>query len=185
MENQAGVFTTDFVQVFPDAYILKALVTQNSQAMQHPLETGATIIDHKILLPVEIELSIVLAVETYQETYEQIKQLYETSTQLLVQTKADTYENQILISIPHEENPATFNTITMSLHFRELLFVTATTQTIVPLNPAYTDTVARGQQPPTEPTPAQRTTGFKAFTNWLTPTGTLPELPPPPPPRGG
>jgi len=173
-QNQAAVFTTDFRPVFEDAYILKILVSHDSQAMQHPLETGATIIDHKILLPIEIEISVILNTATYQQTYEQIKQLFETSEQLIVQTKTDTYENQILINIPHEENPATFNTITMSLKFRQLIFATTELQTITPANPANSDTVARGQQPPTPPTTAQKTSAAKAVRDYFNP-----KLPPP------
>ena len=45
-------------QVFADARPLKAVVSETAQLMTHPLEDGSNIIDHRIILPIGLSLSI-------------------------------------------------------------------------------------------------------------------------------
>lgn len=140
-----SVYTLDFTRVFPDAHIIKANIKEESKLMEHPLETGAVATDHRIILPVEIELSIILSVETYRETYKAIKQLYTNATLLTVQTKADVYESQLIQGLPHDEDASLFDTIAIALKLKEVLFVKPE-YGLVPRNATQKSTVDKGTQ---------------------------------------
>jgi hypothetical protein len=76
LNDLVGIFTQDFNQVFIRARPIKASVKEGAKSMEHPLETGATTTDHRIILPVEIELSMIMQAVDYRDTYEDIKQAF-------------------------------------------------------------------------------------------------------------
>ena len=126
-----GVYTQDYLQVFPSARPLKASIRNISKVMEHPVETGETIVDHQIFLPIEIELPLIIQSFFYREVYQQIKQLYLNNTLLTVQTFADTYTNQLIQELPHEESPDFYNTLIITLRTKEVQFAQAlVTETI-------------------------------------------------------
>jgi hypothetical protein len=143
--DTVAVFTQEFEQVFRDARAIKATIKEQAKVMEHPIETGAVITDHRIILPVEIELSMILLPQSYQDTYKAIRSYYLNGTLLVIQTKTGIYENQLISSMPHEETPEQYDAITVNLSLRQALFVTPT-GTIVPANPSDSTTVQRGQQ---------------------------------------
>ena len=142
--DKVQVFDQDFNQVFPLARSIKAVVKEEAKVMEHPLETGATITDHRIILPVEIELSLVL-VNSYQDTYSQIRQYYLNATLLNVQTKSGTYYNQLISSMPHEENPDMYDALTLALTLKQAQFAT-TKIDYSPKNVKQSSEVNRGAQ---------------------------------------
>lgn len=123
--DTVAVFTQDFFQVFQEARAIKAVVKEQAKLMEHPVESGAIITDHRIILPVEIELSLILTPEFYQEVYKSIRQYYLNGTLLVVQTRSGIYENQLIAGMPHEEDPEIFDTIAIALSLKEVIFVTA------------------------------------------------------------
>lgn len=143
--DQVAVFDQDFNQVFPRARAIKAVVKEEAKVMEHPLETGATIVDHRIILPVEIEISMVLQAADYQDTYRVIKQYYLNSTLLIVQTKSSVYYNQLIAAMPHEENPDQYDAITLALTMKEAQFA-QTKINYNPKNPKQASEVSRGAQ---------------------------------------
>jgi hypothetical protein len=143
--DQVAVFTQDYVQVFRSARTIKATVKEEAKVMEHPVETGATIVDHRIILPVEIELSLILTPTDYQNTYDKIKEAYLNSTLFIVQTKSGIYENQLIQSMPHDESPDNYNTILIALNLKQVIFVTAQYGT-TPKNASNTNTTNRGVQ---------------------------------------
>lgn len=149
--DAVAVYDQAFNQVFPKARALKATIKEEAKVMEHPVETGATITDHRIILPVEIELSMIVFSSDYQDTYNNIKQYYLNSTLLIVQTRTSTYVNQLISGIPHEEDPAQYDVLTIAIKLKEVQFVTSQS-TVVPKNPANNRTVDRGNiQPKTVP----------------------------------
>lgn len=143
--DAVAVFNQNFEQVFPRARTIKAIIKEEAKVMEHPLETGATIVDHRIILPVECELTMMLQAADYQDTYRQIKQLYLNAELLIVQTKSSVYYNQLIASMPHEENPDQYDAITLELGLKEAQFAT-TRFDYVPSNPKQSTTVNRGTQ---------------------------------------
>lgn len=145
VKDVVGVYTQSFVQVFLGARPLKASVKPNSRLMDHPLETGAIISDHRIILPVEIELSMILQSKDYPEAYRQIIQLYSSGTLLIVQTRSGVYKNQIIQQPPNEEDAEMYDVLSVALKLRQVQFTSAQFG-ILPKNPSNNSTVPRGQQ---------------------------------------
>jgi hypothetical protein len=160
--DQVGVFTQDFKQVFHGARPIKASIKEYSKVFDHPLEDGATISDHRIFEPTEIELAMVLQAEDYRDAYRQIKDLYEKGTLLTVQTRAEVYDNQLIMELPHEEDAELFDAITLILKLRETQI--ALTPTFQPKNTNTDSSVkARGAQQSSAASPAQTQKASVAF----------------------
>lgn len=156
-----GVFTQDYNQLFRNARSLKAVVKEQSKVMEHPVENGTIIVDHRIVLPVEIELTLILASSDYQNIYKSIKQYYLNGTLLVIQTRSDIYLNQIIESMPHEEDPEQYDVIPLVLNLKQVQFVTAQ-YGVLPKQPKNTNTVKRGTQQGKAAAPAQASAARQA-----------------------
>lgn len=160
--DYVAIFDQNFNQLFTDAKAIKAVVKEQAKVMEHPVETGAIITDHRIILPVEIDLSLILASEDYQDVYKAIRQYYYQATLLIVQTRSGIYENQLISALPHEEDPSMYNALTIALSLRQVLFVTAE-YGVVPRYPSDSTTVSRGTQLGTPANVANTTTALSAY----------------------
>lgn len=114
-------------QVFAAARPMRATVYERSDLMEHPLEDGSVIADHKVRRPTEIDMPLFIPGGSDLKTvFAEIRQLWTDGTVLVVQTVAGSYGSMILTDIPHEEHPDAINSITVGLRFREARFVKAT-----------------------------------------------------------
>lgn len=150
-----AVFTSEFQQVFERARPIKATIKESAKVFEHPLETGATITDHRIIMPIEIELSLILQSSDYRSVYQNIKQLFLNADLLVVQTKSGVYDNQLISAMPHEEDPEQYDAITMALTLKQAQFVTPQFSGLPPRavrNPSNASTASRGEQQPTQST---------------------------------
>jgi len=138
-----GVYTKDFMQVFPSARPMKAEVKEGLKPAESPRENGTLATDHVIYLPTEITMYMFLQPGQYQATYKTIQQLHRSATLLVVQTRTGSYENQIIADMPHTEGPDIYNTITLVMKLHETQTVTATFAP-VPADPSSKSTVNRG-----------------------------------------
>lgn len=164
--DTVAVFDQNFTQLFELARPLKATVKEDSKVMEHPLETGASVVDHSVILPVEIELSLVLSRGEYLDTYQRIRKTFRNRDLLVVQTKTGLYENMLIESCPHEEDAEMFDTIAMALKLREAQFVQAQFDTLPPQkvrNPTNASTVDKGQQQPKTSTRTTANSGSILF----------------------
>lgn len=143
--DYVAIFDQDYNQLFREARPIKAVVKESAKVMEHPVESGAVITDHRIILPVEIDMSLILASADYQSVYKAIRQYYLNGTLLIVQTRSGVYENQIITGLPHEEDPSMFDALSIALSFKQVFFVVAQFGT-VPKHPSNTNTVNRGVQ---------------------------------------
>jgi len=164
--DRIGVYDQNFVKIFPQAKSLKITVKEEAKIMEHPIETGATITDFRVILPVEIEISFVLQSEDYQDVYREIRQFFLNSTLLNVQTKAGVYFNQIIAALPHEEDPAYFDAITLVLKLKQVLFAMTQT-TIAPRNPTNGNTVDRGTQQSSTVAPQKEASVLAQIDDWV------------------
>lgn len=154
-QDVVAVLAADFSQVFPNARALKVSIGRASKAMEHPLETGATVIDHRIILPVTAELSMVLSSADYRAVYQQIGDLFRRGELLTVQTRVESFTSMLIEKMPHEESGDIFDGVTVALALKEAKFVTPTFSTLPPSKVARkkdADTTKRGQQQPTTST---------------------------------
>ncbi len=144
-----GLFDKRFVQCFVDARPMKALIKASSKTMEHPIESGATITDYRVILPVEIELSMMLTAHAYRNIYSQIFDAYKHGHIFSVQTKAGIYPNMLITDMPHEEDPNIFDALMLTLKLREVVLVEAQYEKLPPhkvKNKTHASTVQRGEQ---------------------------------------
>lgn len=162
-QDVVAVLNSSFAQVFGNARALKVAIGRASKAMEHPLETGATVTDHRVLLPVTAELSMVLSTEDYRATYQQIKELYTRGELLTVQTRVDSFTSMLIEKMPHEETPDMVDGVAVALSLKEAKFVTAQFSPLKVAKPKDSNTVKRGQQQPKEAPPARKSSILGGF----------------------
>jgi len=113
-------------QIFSGAAIVKNEVMRDSKIFEHPLETGAVRADHKITLPNEIRMQIIIAGKKYPEVYKKMVQAFENATMLDIKAKVDFFSNMIIKAMPHSESADMLDAVAMNIHFREVRLVSLT-----------------------------------------------------------
>jgi hypothetical protein len=160
--DTVAIFDKNYNELFKQAKSIKAVIKEQSKLMEHPIETGAIITDHRIVLPIEIDLSLILASSDYQDVYKSIRQYFFQATLVIVQTRAGIYQNQIISALPHEEDPNMYDALTIALSLKQVVYVTAQS-TNVPKYPSNSSTIDRGQQQGTSANIKQMTTAQDLF----------------------
>lgn len=143
--DRVGIYDQSYTQLFRQARPIKVTVKETAKVMEHPIETGATITDHRVIEPVEIEMSLVIATEDFQDVYRSIRQYFLNGTLLVIQTKSGTYDNQLIAAMPHEEDNTMYDGITLAISFKQALFVTPQYR-VNPRSPRHSTRVNRGTQ---------------------------------------
>lgn len=151
-----AILNAQLAQVFAAARPMRALVRDTASFPKQPLESGATFSDNRIFNPVEIELSMILTPATVADTYAQMREAYQSSTPLSVQTRVRTYENMYIEGLPFDSTPEVFDTIAVSLRLREVQFVEAQYRAVTNARSLRNNSTAHtGQHTPQAATPAQ------------------------------
>ena len=157
-QDVVGVFDSNLRQIFVEARAVKAVVKEEAKVMEHPLEDGSSITDHKIILPIEIELSVVVQADDFKSVYDKIKQFYLGNELLEVQTKTGTYSSMVIQSMPHDETADMFDTVAIAMKLKEVKLVQPQFGALPPkkvANKNQASTVKKGEQQPQEQ-PAER-----------------------------
>lgn len=153
MTQFVAVLDSSFNLLFERASLIKAAVSRTSKAMEHPLENGASIVDHRIIQPVIVELSMLVVGEAYQVVYQQIRDVFLAGTLLIVQTRVDSFKSMMIEKMPHDESAEKFDGATLTLTLKEALFVETKFTQLKVARPRNANTIDRGQQQTTEATP--------------------------------
>ena len=115
-------FAADYLGL--NSVVMYADVSDNSELCEHPLESGAKVVDHQIQLPVEIKLQIVLPYYFYESVYKQLKDLKEKGTYVCVHTKAGMYDRMIFKDIPHKESVENIDRLVFDCTLKQAFLVT-------------------------------------------------------------
>ena len=144
---------TTFDQLFADARPFKVSVKPTSKLMEHPVETGSTVVDHRVIQPLEIELAVFLMskgnFQDYRSVYAQLKQAFEKGDLLTVQTRAASYANMVIYEIPHTEDADVFDAIAVAVKLREVKYIEPQYSSLpasVVADKKQSSTVGRGEQ---------------------------------------
>lgn len=121
-------FAADYLGL--NSVIMYADVTDGSDLCEHPIESGAKIVDHQIQRPVEVKLQIVLPYYLYDRVYQQLKQLKESGTYVCVHTKAGIYNRMIFKDIPHKESVENIDRLVFDCVLKQAFEVTGETSTL-------------------------------------------------------
>lgn len=158
-QDVVAVLGPGFIPLFSAARPMTATVYEDARVMEHPLETGAVIVDHIVFRPVEIDLPMVCVGEiAYRSTYAAIRGAYAAGLLLTVRTRTGMYPSMVITELPHDETPNAFDAVTLRLRLREAKFVTPKTGLSADQvqSPQQTSTVNRGNQQ-TSPASAPQT----------------------------
>jgi len=161
LDRIASFFATDVVaiyntseeQVFADAIPMKAAINSTLQKFDHPLEDSTVITDHIVINPDQVSLSLTIPKGLYKDTYNQIRQAYQSGDLFEVRTKAANFTNMLITGLPHEENPEKFDAIDMVLEMEETQFESVIIATLQFQEVARKDqatSVDRGEQNPAD-----------------------------------
>lgn len=123
-----GIYDEDFNQLIPEGRPIKASIVEPSKLMEHPLEDGSTVVDHRILQPAEVELTIIADHELWQRYYA----IFGEAELVTIQTKSTTYDNMVIESINSDETPDVFDRVPIVLKFKEVVFVETQFQALPP-----------------------------------------------------
>lgn len=124
-----AVFDNAFNRLFQDARPMKATVREPAKLMKHPVESGFTTTDHRVIMSIQIDLNMTLTPATYVDTYNQIKSVFLGVSTVQVQTITGLYSNFFIGDMPHEENPDHFDTITIVLKLEQVIIVSPSSTT--------------------------------------------------------
>jgi len=156
-----------FAQVFARARPMTAIVRPRADLMEHPLEDGSSVVDHRVQRPTEIDLPVTIeGAENVTEVYAEIRLLWETGAVLTVQTRAHTYTNMVIRDMPHDERADEFDNITIGLSLLEAKFVKAIYGGLAPKqvkSKPKASTVKRGAQQTTPATGPQQAKAAVAY----------------------
>lgn len=138
---------SDFSQVVQKARAMKLSLREDSKVMEHPVEDGTTITDHRVILPVEGDLSVIIAGSDYRSTYQSLRALFLSGELLILQTQVASHQNMLIVSMPREESPDMQGAIPIALRVKEVKTVKASYGTLPPravANKADASTVKKG-----------------------------------------
>ncbi|MDR0736818.1 MAG: hypothetical protein LBF51_08350 [Zoogloeaceae bacterium] len=148
-QDVVAVMDGEYRPLFELARPAKASVNEYSKLAEHPVESGGTIVDNRVIQPTEIEMMV--WVTDYANTYPRIKQAFNRHELFIVQMRTGIYENMALEAIPHEETAESFDVVEMALKFREVKLVAAQFQSLPPAKVSSkrdASTVDKGEQKP-------------------------------------
>lgn len=117
----------------------------------HPLETGASVMDHRIIEPTEVTLRIIATKNNYRNIYSSIQSYDRNSKLVKIHTRTRVNRNMAIVAYPDEQDPELYDALSLEITFREMLFVTPSQGTMTEentRNKADANTVQQGQKSP-------------------------------------
>lgn len=144
-----AIYDSNLEPILTGCEYMEATINEQAEIFTHPLETGTKISDHKILMPIEIDIVVYMPADVYREAYQQIKGLFRADNTFVVQTKTDAYKSMALAGMPHEERPEMFDLVPMRLAFTQAIFVSTQFQALPASkvrNKRDASTMKKGQQ---------------------------------------
>ncbi|WVH05516.1 hypothetical protein KKJFFJLC_00061 [Vibrio phage vB_VpaS_PGB] len=153
MAEVIAILDEDGNQLFSSAVNIGVSVAPSKVFARHSIENKQVVIDDQFDNPTSLSMRMILNPSDYVDVYKEIKTAYDSITNFTIQTKVDLYQNMYLESLPHEEDPSMFNTISMTLEFTEQLIVASDSEVLTTANTSNssdTDTVDSGQKSNTD-----------------------------------
>lgn len=140
-KKRFSVYNTFDNEVFSGMSILSYNVNNDSQFIEHPIETGAKIADHHVFNPIEISCKVAMppkssildipdirdfifgSSERFEDTFNQLKSYYEKSVPLRIKTEADVYDNMYITGMPTDVDSETADRQIFYISFKQALTV--------------------------------------------------------------
>lgn len=111
------------VEVLQNAQISRIVVEDNAKLFEHPLETGAVIVDHEIFEPKRANAQAYISNDDAQ-TLKELEYLYITGTPLKIRAGNKIIDKVVISSKPFEISGAMLDKTLYSIAFKEAPMVT-------------------------------------------------------------
>lgn len=105
------------------AVIIKASFSEPSKLCTHPIESGALITDHKVILPRKCTLEIAMPAYFQNTVIEELRKYFLTSTPLSVHDVSGVYNNMVITDLPHETTAKTAGRLVFNVPMEEVVVV--------------------------------------------------------------
>lgn len=117
--TRVAILDNDTLQpIFQSAHPMRVSVNPSKRATKFAVEDGTERSDHVVKELVEIQIDF-MAVDDVRTAYESLYQFWDQNQLVTVQTKVRSFENMLLLGVPHEEAVDLGTAITMPLRFQE------------------------------------------------------------------
>lgn len=150
-QPKVGIFDNNGNPALASASIMRMEKNPEILLPEHPLEDGTSTMDHRVIRPIEIRVSLIAEKDNYRSVYADLVNFAKSGALFQIAMRVGTYSNMALSAYPHEENPDMFDAISMELNFRQMLFVVPAQGTMSSsntANPYDTNTVQQGMTSP-------------------------------------
>lgn len=103
--------------------IIKASFSEPSKLCTHPIESGALITDHKVILPHKCTLEIAMPAYFQHTVIEELRKYFLNSTPLSVHDVSGVYNNMVITDMPHETTAKTAGRLVFNVPMEEVVVV--------------------------------------------------------------
>lgn len=144
--------------LFAEASPMSVVVREFSQIMTSAVEDGTLRADHKVDLPVEIDMPLLLTSNS-RSLYNNLRRAWKAGSVLTIQTRVSTYSSMMIYEMPHDETGEQGESVLMQIKMREVQVVSAEYGALPPrkvANKNQASTVKKGTQQTTEADAATR-----------------------------
>jgi hypothetical protein len=157
------------VVIFSAAYPMRVSVTDTKTATQFQVENGETRSDHVVDNAIEITVDFILIGDDARNQFDNIHQAYKNNTLLSIQTKMKTYDNMLIVGVPHDETFTVYDGASMPVQFqewREIQPEYGELQQKQVAKPEQSSTAARGKQTGIDAPPATQEKTSSVLGSW-------------------
>ncbi|WP_239990002.1 phage baseplate protein [Corticimicrobacter populi] len=148
-QQSVAILDADTLQpIFQSAHPMRLSVRESKRATKFAVEDGSERSDHVVRELTEVQVDLLLNDDTRNQ-FDALRQAYQQNTLVTVQTKVASYENLLILDLPHDETAELGAAVSVPVRFQEWLEVRPEYGTLPPAkveNKGQSSTVARGQQ---------------------------------------
>jgi hypothetical protein len=127
---------------------MKGFVRRDTKGFTHPLENNKNLTDHRIILPIIIDMKMLISKDKTSQIYKEFEYYFNTAAPVTVVTKAGTFDDMYVAAIPHSEAPDKFDSLEMDVRFDEIQLSANSAKTpsfFDPSNDDQSTTIGRGE----------------------------------------
>lgn len=134
--------------IFASAEPMRVAVKESKRATKFAVEDGTERSDHVVRELTEIQIDFLLAEDTRNQ-FETLRQAFDQNKLVTVQTKVRSYENMLIVDLPHDETPELGIAVNVPIRMQEWVEVKPEFGELPPAKvekKKQSSTVKRGQQ---------------------------------------
>lgn len=148
-QQRVAILDAESLQVlFASAEPMRVSVRESKRATKFAVEDGTERSDHVVRELTEIQIEFLLADDTRNQ-FESLRQAFDQNKLVTVQTKVRSYENMLILDMPHDETPELGTAVNVPVRMQEWVEVKPAFGELPPAKvekKSQSSTVKRGQQ---------------------------------------